>query len=117
MKRDCWAKGGGKEGSGPRQRAKGEAGSGKAATDEKPKDSGEYYAYSAIEIAAKASGGGHVVRLLDTGASRHFEPDVNNFINIREAPRPYHIELADGTRKTAKSNYPGPTTHPGCRVR
>jgi len=48
----------------------------------------------------KSSGGDGEIRFLDSGASRHFEPNRDNFTNIRTC-EPYEVEVADGRTETA----------------
>jgi hypothetical protein len=66
-------------------------------------DGNESFAFNAqaIGVARKAAGAnGRVVRLLDTGASQHYDPDIKNFVDLR-ACEPYPIETATGQIVTA----------------
>src|ERR1700748_2025139 len=85
MKKDCWSEGGGA------YKKKGK-GKGKKANE---KDGNDEYAFSVRKVgtAMKSSGGDGETRFLDSGASRHFEPNRNNFINIRTC-EPYEVEVA-----------------------
>jgi hypothetical protein len=104
IKADCWREGGGKEGEGPNQNGgKGKKrgngkGKGNAKASTNDQDVPIDHAFAAIDpgIAFKSSSTmGTVVRLLDTAASQHFEPDKSNFIKL-EACEAYPIEIADG---------------------
>ena len=108
-KSDCWAKGGGKEGQGPKR--------GKSTKDEAApaKDEQETEAWAAMEyaedpseeswtdIAAAAAGGspaqtevrsGAVTELYDSGASRHMSHLRDRFVSYRAIP-PRPIQAAD----------------------
>jgi len=89
MARDCRAEGGGAHKKGGRSRGRGKKAKGK-------EDDTEEFAYSVVaaQPAFKASEGKQV-RFLDSGASRHFEPDRSNFTSIRPC-NPFKIEIADG---------------------
>ncbi|THH15160.1 hypothetical protein EUX98_g9509 [Antrodiella citrinella] len=95
MKKDCWAKGGGKEGQGPKRKWKGNG------------NGGETTSANVAAAGGTASEGAHAfhvatdfrkvvdsdlvskgyMRLLDSGASRHFDPDRKNFTTYREIPK------------------------------
>ena len=107
-KSDCWAKGGGKEGQGPRR---GKNANNNAASAEEKPESG---AWAAIEdtqepetwMNANASAAGSiparseqqrsgtVTELYDSGASRHMSPFRDRFTSYKEIP-PRAITAAD----------------------
>jgi hypothetical protein len=92
------------EGGGAHRKFK-HKGKGKRAAEKQESRSKDYIeecAYSATIAAPafKSSGGGTEVRFLDSAASRHFEPNRNNFISLRSCD-PYIIEVADGRHEKA----------------
>lgn len=103
---DCWAKGGGKEGEGPKSKRSGSAAKPKetaavAETTTEPST----YAMSLVhtnisEIEQKIKGENDFTCLLDSGASRHFEPSRHKFLNYRALnegdPEAVKITSADG---------------------
>jgi len=134
---DCWSKGGGKEGDGPKGKKRGGKGKEKA-RDETPRTKTAAlaaspspspvpeFAFSAsiplsppdlefpisidrterayalektnisdIEKKVEGTRNTHFSYILDSGASRHFEPDRSKFINYRTI-KPAPIESADG---------------------
>lgn len=104
-KRDCYAKGGGKEGQGPRQRGKQKKeDSGKSDTANIAYTSSEVVpgdvafvctsdfaaAADAINVPAERRGA-----IIDCGASRHFSPSRDKFVNFRTI-KPHPVGAADG---------------------
>jgi hypothetical protein len=99
IKSECWSKGGGKEGQGPKQKkskAK-KKGTAKGAKREEAPEVEEHHALVAHTpgTALKFSGGANVVRPLDSGTSAHFEPDGSNFTHLAPCIT-YGIEITDG---------------------
>ena len=102
-KKDCWSKGGGKEGKGPgRKRGKrkqqGQGGeNANAAGTSSRTIANEGYAFIVATDFSKVASTPlppHA-RLLDSGASRHFEPKRENFVTFSSiTPKP--INSADG---------------------
>ena len=102
-KKDCWSKGGGKEGKGPgRKRGKrkqqGQGGeNANAAGTSSGTTANEGYAFIVSTDFSKVASTplpSHA-RLLDSGASRHFEPKRENFVTFSSiASKP--INSADG---------------------
>src|SRR5712671_8007599 len=98
IKADCWAKGGGKEGQGPRQR-QGSMQANAAAVSEKPEDE----SWAIIEVindedntmaatttttTTRTNDQSHT-ELYDSGASRHMTPHRDKFVTYqRIGPRP-----------------------------
>jgi hypothetical protein len=123
-KADCWAKGGGKEGQGPRQKKKKSGKSDKAdetAVVANEKEDG-LFAFmctsdyvdvaNAIQVPKSRLGG-----CIDSGASRDYSPDREKFSNYRSIERDIttadgrivkaigmgdlHIDLPNGSKRTA----------------
>jgi transposase InsO family protein len=94
--KDCYAEGGGSHKKG-KHRGRGKKAKKADSSESSNNSDNDEFAYSAIGVASsfKASGGGKQIRFLDSGASRHFEPDRSNFITIRSC-EPYTVEVADG---------------------
>jgi hypothetical protein len=97
MKSDCWAKGGGKEGQGPKKRSQDSA-----ATAEKSQQP-DIEAWAAIEEIEDEEYGLSVLvskqprskgELYDSGASCHMSPFRNNFVSFCSVP-PRPIMAAD----------------------
>jgi hypothetical protein len=104
-KQDCWRKGGGQEGQGPRQNQK-KGGctpkhSANSATDSKDPDSYAFMSSDLISIAdqLKVPMGRHGA-IIDSGASAHFCPDRTKFKNFVSIPS-QNIHTADGTTVSA----------------
>src|SRR5258708_19178458 len=120
-KSECWAKGGGKEGEGPKKSAKREDSEDKAkdkrtrdsaniATEESSKDEswaaiidvddeGEGETCNTLsaltDSAALTTDSKPDVELYDSGASRHMSPSHHRFTNLRSIP-PHPITAANG---------------------
>lgn len=100
-KRDCWREGGGKAGQGPGQssgnrKRKNKSKKGGNASNASTGQKDHAFAVVSPGTASKSSTeASTVVRLLDTAASHHYEPDKSNFIELK-ACEPYPIEIADG---------------------
>lgn len=101
---DCWGEGGGKAGQGPkrdrsRDNRSGTKQSGRAKKSEGEKTGGgEDYAFAVKPTGTAfrtAATGNSVIRLLDSAASQHYDPDKGNFEFLR-AVKPYSIEVANG---------------------
>ena len=106
---DCWAKGGGKEGQGPKAKQRGKGGRDKgksrgktAAKASASTSSSPEYAFalsktnfSAIEQKSKGVEITKFSYILDSGASRHFEPKRERF-RTYEKITPVPIQSADG---------------------
>jgi gag-polypeptide of LTR copia-type/GAG-pre-integrase domain len=124
---DCWSKGGGKEGQGPKQKKKK---SDKSERNDKPDetavvandDDDGLFAFTcssdykevanAIKVPKSRMGG-----CVDSGASQHYSPDRKNFSNYRTIDRDIttangrvvkaigmgdlHIDLPNGSKRTA----------------
>ncbi|KAJ3473669.1 hypothetical protein NLI96_g12886 [Meripilus lineatus] len=99
-KKDCWAKGGDKEGKRPKRKGKGKGqGSGNANASvadsgEKGKDNYAFLVgvdFGKVESAALPP----LVHLLDSGASRHFSPRRESFTNLQPI-EPSPVNSADG---------------------
>jgi hypothetical protein len=122
---DCWAKGGGKEGKGPRQQRKAKRKNGgnspSTAASAAPADSDAYAFTVGADFAEAAKANLHArgfTRILDSGASRHFDPNRSNFVEFREiAPKP--ITSADGKQFHAigEGNVPISVLHRGQPVK
>ena len=103
IKAECWAKGGGKEGQGPKRKGRAQEG---AAAAETAADESQLEAWAAIEDACEG-GDEHVAaagstrandgvqtELYDSGASRHMSPFRDRFVTYRSIP-PRAITAAD----------------------
>ena len=111
-KSNCWAKGGGAEGKGPGGNKFGKGptsdksskGTGTAKTakpagkkqDSSDDDEGFSFMHGKSSHALQATGKGQDVRLLDSGASKHYEGKLENFSTIAPC-RAYTIQTASGT--------------------
>jgi len=106
IQKDCWKKGGGKEGQGPKQKKSKQKEGG--ADAKQASSSNQEHCFKAVAhdaVVAAPSRAGIVSRLVDSGASYYFETDRANFIEIKPcAPLPIVI----GTGKTV---YETSTTH------
>ena len=103
IKAECWAKGGGKEGQGPKRKGRAQEG---AAAAETAADESQLEAWAAIEdvceggdehVAAAGStqaNDGVQTELYDSGASRHMSPFRDRFVTYRSIP-PRAITAAD----------------------
>ena len=87
-KADCWAKGGGKEGQGPRGRnsKKGEKKAETAAAVEATSNTDEIFAFTCTSDYVEVANALNVPKsqlgaCIDSGASQHYSPDRNAFIN------------------------------------
>src|ERR1700761_2649620 len=104
-KEECRKPGGDMEGIPLPKRERGSAkGKGKAAAaEEKPSDASEHHAYLAAAIPDRAlrASGGKSIRLLDTGASQHYDGNPAKFVNMRPC-EPYRIETASGIEYTTQ---------------
>jgi GAG-pre-integrase domain len=91
MKAECWAKGSGKEGQGPKRR-QGSAQEGAAAASDETNDTESWAAmeYSQNEVSNMLQTTNRVeTELYDSGASRHMSPFWNKFITYQQiSPRP-----------------------------
>ena len=91
MKADCYAKGGGKEGQGPRQQAKAE--SANAAT------TNSNYAFHVMSTeaayASSQAAKGALDFVVDMGATRHFSAERDKFVTFKEIT-PIPVYTADG---------------------
>lgn len=101
--KDCVAKGGGKEGQplpswNQRWGSNNGQNTDKGTAGSAGETAGEEFAFAAIipGKAARAEGAEVTIRLLDTGASQHCEPERSNFIELHKTSQPHNIELADG---------------------
>ncbi|KAF7350699.1 Transcription factor [Mycena sanguinolenta] len=95
IKAECRKPGGDKEGVPlPPKKGKGKAA---AAAEEKSPDASESHAYvaAAVPDCAFRASGTQSLRLLDTGASQHYDGNLANFIDIRPC-EPYQIQTASG---------------------
>ncbi|KAF7334246.1 Transcription factor [Mycena sanguinolenta] len=100
-KEECRKPGGDKEGV-PFPRRDEDKGKGKAAAAEQQLyDASESHAYiaTAVPESALRASGTQSLRLLDTGASQHYDGNLANFISIRLC-KPYQIQTASGVEKT-----------------
>ena len=103
MKSDCWAKGGGKEGQGPKKKARGSKDSGAkaevAAGTEQAKDKNadiEVWAaitedegaeqFPQVPVLAAGEDASVEAELYDSGASRHMSPYREQFVTYRDIP-------------------------------
>ncbi|KAF7324328.1 Transcription factor [Mycena sanguinolenta] len=96
-KEECRKPGGDKEGV-PFPRRDEDKGKGKAAAAEQQLyDASESHAYiaTAVPESALRASGTQSLRLLDTGASQHYDGNLANFISIRLC-KPYQIQTASG---------------------
>jgi len=98
MQKDCWQKGGGKEGQGPKQKKAANRKNAEAKRAES--SSNQEHCFKAVthdvESAKSAPSSPEIVkRLFDSGASVHFETDRSNFIEIKSCA-PLAIETATG---------------------
>ncbi|KAF7333659.1 Transcription factor [Mycena sanguinolenta] len=96
-KEECRKPGGDKEGV-PFPRRDEDTGKGKAAAAEQQLyDASESHAYiaTAVPESALRASGTQSLRLLDTGASQHYDGNLANFISIRPC-KPYRIQTASG---------------------
>ena len=103
IKAECWAKGGGKEGQGPKRKGRAQEGTAAAET---AADESQLEAWAAIEdvceggdehVAAAGStqaNDGVQTELYDSGASRHMSPFRDRFVTYRSIP-PRAITAAD----------------------
>jgi hypothetical protein len=98
-KEECRKPGGDMEGIPLPKKDKGSAkGKGKAvAAEEKSSNASEHHTYVAAAIPDRAlrASGGKSIRLLDTGASQHYDGSTANFVDMRPC-EPYRIETASG---------------------
>jgi len=96
MQKDCWKKGGGKEGQGPKQKKSKQKEAGDAKKAESSANQEHCFKAVVCETAMSAPASPKTItRLFDSGASVHFETDRSNFIEIKPcAPLP--IETATG---------------------
>lgn len=98
---DWWSKGGGKEGQGRRSKARKAKTEGKGSGGETAKTAstpdGDAFAFAVATDFAQASRQNVPIltRLLDSGASRHFDPCRTNVITFRDIA-PKAIASADG---------------------
>jgi hypothetical protein len=96
---DCWAPGGGKAGQGPNQSGGGskKGGGGGGGGAKANAATTRNFAFSVATNFAQAAKAGlpHLTRLLDTGATRHFDPTRENFVTFREI-EPVAITSAEG---------------------
>jgi Reverse transcriptase (RNA-dependent DNA polymerase)/gag-polypeptide of LTR copia-type len=102
-KADCWAKGGGKEGQGPRQKKKGKKAETAtvAAADE---DDKEFFAFTCTSDFANVAEALQVPKsrlgtCIDSGASRVYSPDRSKFTDYKTIDR--SITTADGRQLKA----------------
>jgi hypothetical protein len=120
IKRDCWSKGGGKEGQSPWTKGKGKKKASDSANSAAKDDSDSDYNVATslvmmgdvddepsetaltislhsndIEALSATSTSSKKDILVDAGATRHFSPDRDSFINFVEIP-PVPIRAADG---------------------
>lgn len=98
-KKDCWSKGGGKEGKGPGRKRKGKGRANDSANVASSTTEEPIYSFVVAtdfsKVASQIIPTDGSVRLLDSGASRHFEPRRENFTVFR-AINPKPINSADG---------------------
>jgi hypothetical protein len=105
VKETCWHPGGGAEGQGPKgtkgggggKKDKGEAAAAQGSATGKTEHVAEDHTYLTVAIPAYTfcTAGHQTLRLLDTGASQHYDGDLTNFVNI--APyEPYGIQTTSG---------------------
>ena len=87
-KADCWVKGGGKEGQGPRGRnsKKGEKKAETAAAAEATGNADEIFAFTCMSDYVEVANALNIPKsqlgaCIDSGASQHYSPDRNAFIN------------------------------------
>jgi Reverse transcriptase (RNA-dependent DNA polymerase)/gag-polypeptide of LTR copia-type/Zinc knuckle len=93
IKADCWAEGGGKEGQGPKQKNKD-----KSANVAIGGADGNHYAFTCTSDCANAAiemAGDRIKGVMDTGASDHFCPERDKFVNYKPKPTS-PIYAADG---------------------
>ncbi|KAF7377884.1 Transcription factor [Mycena sanguinolenta] len=98
IKAECRKPGGDKEGVPlPPKKGKGKGKAAAAAAEEKPPDASESHAYVAAAVPDRAlrASGTQSLRLLDTGASQHYDGNLANFVDIRPC-EPYQIQTASG---------------------
>lgn len=104
IKADCWCKGGGKEGQGPRGQAsrgrrRGGGGSrGQASANAAVDNGGEHtFAIALGSIANPSIANAHQrVEVYDSGASRHIFPYLESFVTYDKLNPPRPITAADG---------------------
>ena len=101
-KADCWAKGGGKEGQGPRQKKGKKAETATVATVDN--DDKELFAFTCTSNFANVAEALHVPKsrlgtCIDSGASRVYSPDRSKFTNYKSIDR--GITTADGRQLKA----------------
>ncbi|OJT06880.1 Retrovirus-related Pol polyprotein from transposon TNT 1-94, partial [Trametes pubescens] len=108
VKADCWRKGGGKEGQGPKQqtakrgRGRGRGGGGgRSANVAKAKVDDEECAFTTLALgsAARFEFNPHSrdrIEVYDSGATRHISPYRDTFISFTELDPPLPINTADG---------------------
>jgi len=126
IKADCWREGGGKadeKGAPSRGKDHKRGNRGKKGGDAKSANDNtqntQDYAFAAIApgLALRSSSNPTtVVRLLDTAASHHYDPNKSNFVTL-EPCEPYAIEIADGKVLNATSPSQTSTTHHGYQIR
>ncbi|KAF7353842.1 Transcription factor [Mycena venus] len=121
VKETCWRPGGGAEGQGPKgakgggggKKEKGEAAAAQGSATGKTEHAAEDHAYLTAAIPAyalRAAAAEHeTLRLLDTGASQHYDGNLANFVDIAPC-EPYGIQTASGLQYATQIG----TTHFAC---
>jgi hypothetical protein len=105
-KEACWCPGGGAEGQGPKwpkgggssgKKEKGEAAAAQGSATGRTEHAAEDHAYltAAIPAYALQAAGHRALRLLDTGASQHYDGDLANFVDVAPC-KPYGIQTVSG---------------------
>lgn len=108
VKDDCWSRGRGKEGKGPERskgkwrlkgKGKGKAEQANAASTSKENNMNDGYTFLIAtdfsKVASQQLSIDCYTRLLDSGASHHFDPCCDNFVTFHEIP-PKPVNSADG---------------------
>ena len=102
-KSDCWRKGGGKEGQGPRQR-KGRHPQKQSANAANATDAQDNYAFASSDMASIAKDLNLPVErrgaIIDSGATSHFCPDRSKFVTFTSIT-PQDVHTADGSAISA----------------
>jgi len=95
-KADCWSKGGGKEGQGPRQKRKAKKNETVVAADDDKEDLLAFTCTSAYVAVAESIDvpKSKLGTCMDSGASQHYCPDRSKFTDYRAVER--EVTTADG---------------------